>query len=313
MTRNVIAVVLLCAACCAAGYVRGFGIAETRGRALLAEQAEASASEREALAVAMAEAERLARQRLEAEAERAAAIAGELSETRNRLAAERQAFTRRMDRVAEEASRHCAGLPAGWVRLYNEALGLAPAAPEAPAPVAAPASEGNAGIAGSADPNSGYIGEDAAKTTALTRAGLAESDVEAIRVRLDYDDGRAEYDVEFWLRTDTGAAEYDYEIDALTGEVLAFDYDAEDYDAAQAAQTPPAASGAAITAEEAKQIALEHAGVNEADIRALELETDRDDGRTVYEFSWKVGWTEYDYDIDAATGEILSFSQDVDD
>lgn len=189
----------------------------------------------------------------------------------------------------------------------------APAATEAPAPVAAPASEGNAGIAGSADPNSGYIGEDAAKTTALTRASLAESDVEAIRVRLDYDDGRAEYDVEFWLRTDTGAAEYDYEIDALTGEVLAFDYDAEDYDAAQGAQTPPAASGAAITAEEAKQIALEHAGVNEADIRAPELETDRDDGRTVYEFSWKVGWTEYDYDIDAATGEILSFSQDVDD
>ena len=125
MTRNVLAVGLLCAACCAAGYVRGFGIAETRGRVLLAEQAEASASEREALAVAAAEAERLARQRLEAEIERAAAIAGELSETRNRLAAERQAFTRRMDRVAEDASRHCAGLPAGWVRLYNEALGLA--------------------------------------------------------------------------------------------------------------------------------------------------------------------------------------------
>ena len=136
MTRNVLAVGLLCAACCAAGYVRGVGVAETRGRALLAEQAEASASEREALAVAAAEAERLARQRLEAETERAAAIAGELSETRNRLAAERQAFTRRMDRVAEDASRHCAGLPAGWVRLYNEALGLAPAAPEASAPAA---------------------------------------------------------------------------------------------------------------------------------------------------------------------------------
>lgn len=151
MTRNVIAVVLLCAACCAAGYVRGFGIAETRGRALLAEQAEASASEREALAVAMAEAERLARQRLEAEAERAAAIAGELSETRNRLAAERQAFTRRMARVAEDASRHCAGLSAGWVLLYNEALGLAPAAPEASAPAAgigAPAGSASATDAG---------------------------------------------------------------------------------------------------------------------------------------------------------------------
>ena len=143
MTRNVLAVGLLCAACCAAGYVRGFGIAETRGRVLLAEQAEASASEREA--------ERLARQRLEAETERAAAIAGELSETRNRLAAERQAFTRRMDRVAEDASRHCAGLPAGWVRLYNEALGLAPAAPEASAPAAgigAPAGSASATDAG---------------------------------------------------------------------------------------------------------------------------------------------------------------------
>lgn len=76
MTRNVLAVGLLCAACCAAGYVRGFGIAETRGRALLAEQAEASASEREALAVAAAEAERLARQRLEAETERPPPLPG---------------------------------------------------------------------------------------------------------------------------------------------------------------------------------------------------------------------------------------------
>ena len=83
--------------------------------------------------------------------EEAAAIAGELSETRNRLAAERQAFTRRMDRVAEDASRHCAGLPAGWVRLYNEALGLAPAAPEASAPAAgigAPAGSASATSAG---------------------------------------------------------------------------------------------------------------------------------------------------------------------
>ena len=56
-----------------------------------------------------------------------------------------------MDRVAEEASRHCAGLPAGWVRLYNEALGLAPAAPEASAPAAgigAPAGSASATGAG---------------------------------------------------------------------------------------------------------------------------------------------------------------------
>ena len=136
MNRNVFAVALLCLGCGVFGYVRGFGVAETRGRAQLAEQAEAHANEREALSVAAAEAERLARQRLEAEALRAAAVAEELSETRNRLAAERQAFNRRMARVAEDASRHCAGLSADWVRLYNEALGLAPAAPAGVAPAA---------------------------------------------------------------------------------------------------------------------------------------------------------------------------------
>ena len=57
---------------------------------------------------------------------------------------------------------------------------------------------------------------------------------------------------------------------------------------------------------------LNHAGVAESDTRAMELETDRDDGRTVYEFSWKVGFTEYDYEIDADTGAILSYSQEED-
>ena len=174
-------------------------------------------------------------------------------------------------------------------------------APTAQAPVAAPASETTAGIAGSADPNSGYISKDTAKATALNHAGLTEADLKALRITLDYDDGRAVYDVEF-LKDN---AEYDYEIDATTGDILSYDYDAENL-AAQAT------TGSPVTADQAKQIALNHAGVAESDARAMELETDRDDGRTVYEFSWKVGFTEYDYEIDADTGAILSYSQEED-
>lgn len=150
MTRNVIAVVLLCAACCAAGYVRGFGIAETRGRALLAEQAEASASEREALAVAMAEAERLAVRGWKRKLSGRRHCRGTFRNPQppcRRTAGVHE----RMARVAEDASRHCAGLSAGWVLLYNEALGLAPAAPEASAPAAgigAPAGSASATDAG---------------------------------------------------------------------------------------------------------------------------------------------------------------------
>ena len=117
------------------------------------------------------------------------------------------------------------------------------------------------------------------------------------------------YDVEFVRITDAGAEEYDYEIDATTAEILSYDYDAEYYIGTQTVE----GSGTAVTADQAKQIALAHAGVAEADIRSLELETDRDNGRTVYEFSWKVGFTEYDYEIDADTGEILSYSQEQDD
>lgn len=183
----------------------------------------------------------------------------------------------------------------------EDAVDVAPQA-TAQAPVAAPASETTAGIAGSADPNSGYITEEAAKAAALDHVGLAEADLQAVRVKLDYDDGRAIYDVEFVQN----AAEYDYEIDATTGEIVSYDYDAENYNGTQAT------TGSPVTAEEAKQLALNHAGVAESDTRAMELETDRDNGRTVYEFSWKVGFTEYDYEIDADTGEILSYSQEQD-
>lgn len=178
-------------------------------------------------------------------------------------------------------------------------------APTAVAPVAAPASGTTAGIAGSADPNSGYITEEAAKAAALDHAGLTEADLQSVWVKLDYEDGRAVYDVEFVQRTDNAATEYDYEIDAQTGTVLTYDFDAENYAAAT--------GGTPVTADQAKQIALSHAGVAESDTRSMEMETDRDHGRTVYEFSWKVGWVEYEYDIDADTGAILSYAQEQDD
>ena len=76
-----------------------------------------------------------------------------------------------------------------------------------------------------------------------------------------------------------------------------------------AAPTQPAASG--ISADRAKQIALSHAGVSGASFTKVELDTD--DGVRVYEIEFKVGNVEYDYDIDAASGAILSSSSEIDD
>ncbi len=61
-----------------------------------------------------------------------------------------------------------------------------------------------------------------------------------------------------------------------------------------------------ITPEDAKQAALKHAGIEESQIRDLEIDLDRDNGRLIYEVDFISGNTEYDYDINAETGEVIS-------
>ena len=94
---------------------------ETRIAALAQEVSEKEKARAEAVATA----ERDARERLEKETARVAALSAELSDARKKLAKERQTFDARLQKVALVARRDCAGLSSDWVRLYNEALGLA--------------------------------------------------------------------------------------------------------------------------------------------------------------------------------------------
>ena len=59
-------------------------------------------------------------------------------------------------------------------------------------------------------------------------------------------------------------------------------------------------------------MALSHAGVSESDVTFVKCQLDRDDGRTVYEVEMRNGRMEYDCDIDAATGTILTWESDYD-
>lgn len=70
---------------------------------------------------------------------------------------------------------------------------------------------------GSYTPSAGtnYITSDKAKEIALADAGLSASEVYA-KVEFDYDDGRAEYEVEM----KHGFTEYEYTIDAVSGTIL---------------------------------------------------------------------------------------------
>ncbi|HIT02433.1 MAG TPA: PepSY domain-containing protein [Candidatus Enterenecus merdae] len=149
--------------------------------------------------------------------------------------------------------------------------------------------------------NSGSaITADQARQIALNHAGLSASQVTFLRSALDWENGRQVYDVEFY--STSNYTEYDYEIDASTGAVLSYDYDAEYY-------TPPSTGATAITADQARQIALERVpGATTSNI--VEFEVDRDDGRLEYEGTIFYNSIEYEFTIDGYSGAIRSWEVD---
>lgn len=170
--------------------------------------------------------------------------------------------------------------------------------------------------------SSSYIGETKAKEIALNHAGVKAADTIMKKNRLDWDDGRAVYEIDFYA----GNTEYDYEIDALTGAVREAEQDAmDDEDRYKAQQlsgntssgtssgTTSSSTSSYIGAEKAKSIALNHAGVSAGSAYMEKAELDRDDGRTVYEVEFKSGGMEYDYEIDAVSGNILKAEKDWND
>lgn len=180
-------------------------------------------------------------------------------------------------------------------RAISEALGLNVSFNSATRTVVL-SSKSSTGTASQGTTQSSYITADRAKEIALADAGLSASGVTFIRANLDWDDGRAVYEVEFY----SGSTEYDYEIDAVTGAIRSADRDVEGF------TVPSTSGGATITADRAKEIAL--AEVPGGTVFKCQL--DRDDGRLVYEVEVYSGTTEYDFEIDAQTGSILS--RDVD-
>ena len=80
-------------------------------------------------------------------------------------------------------------------------------------------------------------------------------------------------------------------------------------EAAPAAETaPPAeqAADSAITEDQAKEIALADAGADAASAVFKKSGLEMDDGVQQYEFEFFANDMEYSYDIDAATGNMLS-------
>lgn len=150
--------------------------------------------------------------------------------------------------------------------------------------------------------NNEYIGEAKAKEIALDHAGLQNSQVAFVRTKLDNDDGRWEYEIEFYNQQNY--TEYDYEIDAFSGAILSVDQDAEYYAPSANANTEY------IGLEKAKSIALDHVGLSSSQVTGMRAELDWDDGRAKYEVEFFSGNYEYEFEIDALNGTVLKSERD---
>lgn len=150
------------------------------------------------------------------------------------------------------------------------------------------------------------LSENDAADIALKHSGVAASDAVFTKKKLDSDDGIRQFEIEF--RTNT--AEYEYDVAADDGRILKFSYELIDKrpvqtPAPQSANPQPAKQGI-ISRDDAVQLILSRVpGAQRQHI--VEFDLDTDDGIQKYEGEVIYQGREYDFEIDARTGEFLEW------
>lgn len=154
--------------------------------------------------------------------------------------------------------------------------------------------------------DSKYISEEEASSIALAQVDGATED--ELRINKDNDDNRNIYEVSILH----DGVEYDFEIDAQTGDILSQSSgrdDDDDWDDGQSgSQNNNQNNSGLISEKKASKIALGQVdGATESDLR---IHQDTDDGRTVYEGSIIYNEMEYEFEIDAQSGDIIDWSSE---
>lgn len=145
-----------------------------------------------------------------------------------------------------------------------------------------------------------FITVDRAKGIVLADSGITVDSAVFDKVKLDKEHGVYVYEVEFKV----GVVEYEYELNAVTGAIIKKEIDDDDV------VTAPKDN---IGVDRAMAIAIAHSAVPENLIYDKEAKLDVEKGVYVYEVEFKAQGYEYEYEINAKTGDIISVEKEIDD
>ena len=142
---------------------------------------------------------------------------------------------------------------------------------------------------------------------------------------IDFDFDKGVYEVEVYYHNDA----YEYKVDARTstegGSIIYTDFkyftngitddnssnnNNNNSNNSSTNGSTNNATTASIPLDEAKNIALTHANLTEDTVSLLRTEQEYENGVLVYEIDFTHGDFEYDYKINANTGEVVSYDRD---
>ena len=139
---------------------------------------------------------------------------------------------------------------------------------------------------------------------------------------IDFEIDKSIYEVEVYYQN----KDYEYKIDAKDGKIIYTDFNTTDSitndnssnsnnnnnnsNANDSTNNGNNATTASITVDEAKNIALTNANLTEDAVQFLRTEQEYENGVLVYEIDFTSGDYEYDYKINANTGDVVSYDRD---
>ena len=203
---------------------------------------------------------------------------------------------------------------AGTDTAVEPEAGTKPGTGEESAASAAP--EAAAASAANAETANAYIGVEAALDSALKHAKVDAKDAEVYAVYREKDDGLVLYEVLFAA----GGREYEYEVNALTAEIEGWKKSraavssSEENSPRVDREAAAAATGSNLPeltdAAKVKESVFKHAGVSAGDADNVRTTLGLDGLNLVYEIVFRAGGYEYEYEVNAVSGEIISFEKD---